>query len=159
MEKNKVKITVCGADYTIISEDKESYIKEVSQEVDTRIKRFLEKNPKASISMAAVLVALDFCDQYKKSASLTEEFRNQIKKYISENEKCHHGIELLKAENKDLKEKNISLELALREVERKAESSEKEIQKLKIKENIKKMKNEQKELITFSLASDEVLEN
>ena len=155
MEKNRVKITICGTEYTILSEDRESYIRAISDELEQDLLDIMEKNSRLSFSMAATLVALDYVDKLKKMQQRTEALKDEMESYISEIENQKKIIDNLKAENRNLNERNINLNSNMEKVEQKIGVLEKEIKKQKIKDNIEKMKCSRKEITTFSLSTDE----
>lgn len=84
MEKNRVKLNICGTDYIITSESSEDYMLSVGQEVDSKLNTILEKNPRLSASMASVLTALDYCDEARKANESADHLRSQIKQYLDE---------------------------------------------------------------------------
>ena len=67
MEKNKVKLTICGAEYVIASGEENKYMIELGNEVDEKITSILRQNPRISVTQAAVLAALEFADAEKKA--------------------------------------------------------------------------------------------
>ena len=67
MEKNKVKLTICGAEYIIGSDEDSKYMIELGDEVDEKISTILKQNPRISVTQAAVLAALEFADAEKKA--------------------------------------------------------------------------------------------
>lgn len=67
MEKNKVKLTICGAEYIIGSDEDSKYMIELGDEVDEKISTILKQNPRISVTQAAVLAALEFADSEKKA--------------------------------------------------------------------------------------------
>ena len=155
MEKNKIKITICGTEYTILSEDRESYIRAISNELEQELVDTMEKNSRLSFSMAATLVALDYVDKIKKMHQKTEALKDEIENYISEIENQKKVIDNLCLENKSLNERNINLSSNIENLERKMDSLEKEFKKQKIKNNIERMKCSKNEITTFSLSADE----
>ena len=73
MEKNKVKLTICGAEYIIGSDEDSKYMIELGDEVDEKISTILKQNPRISVTQAAVLAALEFADSEKRPS-----FRRKI---------------------------------------------------------------------------------
>ena len=79
MEKKRVKLNICGSDYVIISEDNEDYIKSIGEKVSNKISENLENNSKISVTMAAVLTSLDFCDMESKCNEKLNELNHKMK--------------------------------------------------------------------------------
>ncbi len=117
MAANKVKLTIAGSDYTILAEDDASYVKLLGKELDGRMNDILKSNSRLSVTQAAVLAALDFADECKKSTDTADRLREQIKDYLDdassakskadiarhESEKLRKEAETLKSENARLK--------------------------------------------------------
>ena len=79
MEKTRVRLHICGTDYTISSaEDDADYMRALGVELDDKMHELLEDNPRLSITQCAVLCALDYLDASKKSESRSENLRSQI---------------------------------------------------------------------------------
>lgn len=102
-EKIKVKINIAGNEFTVISEDSESYTLTVAEEVNNKISDIRKNNMGMSLSSAIILAALDFCDSMKKSEKDADNFRKQIKEYLTEAAKNETLTEQLKKENERLK--------------------------------------------------------
>ena len=77
MEKNKVKLTICGAEYIIGSDEDSKYMIELGDEVDEKISTILKQNPRISVTQAAVLAALEFADSEKKAVVSAENLRSK----------------------------------------------------------------------------------
>ncbi len=87
MGKNRVKVTILGSDYVILTEDPEQQILEMAAEVEDQINSFIESSPALSSSMASVLAALNLCDAKKKAEQSADNLRAQIKEYLQEAER------------------------------------------------------------------------
>jgi len=90
---NKVKINIAGTEYIVLSEDKESYVKDLADEVSKKMESMLASSNRYSMTMSAVLTALDFCDEYKKSITASDNLRAQIKDYLEESAKTRIEID------------------------------------------------------------------
>ncbi|MBR2715794.1 MAG: cell division protein ZapA [Ruminococcus sp.] len=102
MEKNKITVFVAGQKLTLITEESEKYVTDISQKVDTAISS-LFNNSGMSREKCAVMAALDFCDDEAKSRASLSKVKEQIKDYIEDSAK-------LRAENEKLKERIAELE-------------------------------------------------
>ncbi len=116
MAKNRVRVNIAGSSYVVLSEENEDYIRTISEDIDKKINDIKKSSTDISSLMAAILTAMDFCDFYKKSTSVSSEFSNKIQTYINANES-------LRQENSELRKKISDLEMKL--------------QALSIKSNIK----------------------
>jgi cell division protein ZapA (FtsZ GTPase activity inhibitor) len=76
---NKIKLCIGGQDYYINTDDDENYIRAISNELEGKITALTRQNPYLSATMAAVLVALDYCDQSKKALRQIERLNDDVK--------------------------------------------------------------------------------
>lgn len=117
MAANKVKLTIAGADYSILAEDDTRYVQLLGKELDTKMAGIMKVNNRLSVTQAAVLAALDYADESKKATATADRLREQIKDYLDDasaakskadlarhdSEKSKKEVELLKAENDRLR--------------------------------------------------------
>lgn len=83
MEKISHKLNVAGSSYKIVSEDSPEYMASLAKEVDLKIDALLKKST-MSTTQAAVIVALDYADTLKKSASSTDNIKAQLKESLKD---------------------------------------------------------------------------
>ena len=62
-----------------------------------------------SVTKAAVFCAMDYLDEYRKSAGSAENMRSQIQDYIADAAKAKLAADKVKAENEVLKRENAAL--------------------------------------------------
>lgn len=84
MVRNKVKLTIAGAEYAILTEDDVKYVAELGKDVDRAITQAMKENPHISVTQAAVLTTLTFADEYKKASTTADHLREQIKDYLDD---------------------------------------------------------------------------
>ena len=99
---NRVKVVICGKTYTIQTEESPSYLVKVSKELDKRINDFMDQNESASVTTAAVMVALELMDESAKNVADVDHIRAQIKGYVEEASKAQRELAQLKKENEEL---------------------------------------------------------
>ena len=75
---NKVRVTIAGAPYAIATTDTENYITALAKKLDDDITKLLDGNANLSVTKAAVFCAMDYLDEYRKSAGSAENMRSQI---------------------------------------------------------------------------------
>ena len=119
MAANKVRLTIVGADYSIIAEDDPRYVQLLGKELDAKMAGIMKVNNRLSVTQAAVLAALDYADESKKETATADRLREQIKDYLDDasaakskadlarhdSEKSKKEVEVLKAENEKLRKK------------------------------------------------------
>ena len=106
---NKVRVTIAGAPYAIATTDTESYITSLAKKLDEDITKLLDDNGNLSLSKAAVFCAMDYLDEYRKSAGSAENMRNQIQDYIADAARAKLAEDKAKAENEVLQRENAAL--------------------------------------------------
>lgn len=84
MNKNKIRLNICGAECTITSEDNETYVLALGDEVEKSIQSIMSKNDRVSLTLAAIITALSFCDESKKAVAAADNLRSQIKDYLED---------------------------------------------------------------------------
>lgn len=107
---NKIRITVGGIDYIISSEDDETYVRKIGDELNQKLDSLARSNPYLSTAMVAILAALDYCDNAKKAVVAAESAKAELKS-ISEELACarleidgaRREIERLNRENRQLR--------------------------------------------------------
>ena len=106
---NKVRVTIAGAPYAIATTDTESYITSLAKNLDEDITKLLDDNGNLSLSKAAVFCAMDYLDEYRKSAGSAENMRSQIQDYIADAAKAKLAEDKVRAENEVLQRENAAL--------------------------------------------------
>ncbi|MBO4853664.1 MAG: cell division protein ZapA [Oscillospiraceae bacterium] len=101
---NRVTMSICGEDYTLVAEESPSYMERVGKLVDSRLREVLSS---ASVSRtdAAILAAINIADELLKAQENAENLRRQIKTYVDEaaqakNEVSELKRQLFKAQNR-----------------------------------------------------------
>lgn len=91
---NKVKVNICGKEYTVVSEDSRDYILQITQIVDQKMQEIMKRNPSLAPPMAAVLTALNLADETEKIKVVAREKVNAqaaeiaaLKKQVDEQRK------------------------------------------------------------------------
>lgn len=110
MAKNRIKLEICGNEFVLCSDDSENYIRSIGDEVQKSITDILESNERLSVTMAAVIAALNYCDASRKASSSSDNLRTQIKNYLEDSsharmdaEESRRELERLRRENQTLR--------------------------------------------------------
>ena len=98
MSKNRIKLNICGSECVISSDDSESYIRSIGDEVEKAMEEILTKNERVSITMAAIITSLSFCDDSHKAAGGADNLRSQIKDYLEDSSRARTESEEAKRE-------------------------------------------------------------
>ena len=113
MAANKVKLSIGGAEYTIIAEDDARYVQSLGKELDRALAAIMKANDRLSVTQAAILLALDYADECKKATETADKLREQIKDYLddasaakSKADVARHEMEKYKKEDDALRAEN-----------------------------------------------------
>ena len=113
----RVKLAVCGTDYYITSEDDETYVRAIGEEVDKRMSEMLDSNTRVSTTMAAVLCALSYADDCHKANKSADNLRGQIKEYVEDSQLARLEADEAKREVERLRRELQGLRLRLAEMD------------------------------------------
>ncbi len=91
MEKNKVKVLIDGAEYTLVTAEPAEYVQRVAIRVDRKVKEIKREHPELTNSMVAMLVAINLSDEYIKLDDTADNLRKQIADYVK-NEKLYSSM-------------------------------------------------------------------
>lgn len=116
-QSTRVRLNICGSEYSVITDDSEEYIISVGQEVDKRIKTTMNDNPRLSLTMAAILSALSYCDECRKANESADNLRTQIKDYLEDSSKARLEADDARKEAERLKRELVALRKAVAEME------------------------------------------
>lgn len=115
MSKNSVRLTICGTECVVGTDDSESYVRSIAEEVQSCMQGLSHQNENASGAVIAMVAALSFCDDYHKANRTAETLREQIKSYLEDSSKAHLETEDAKKEAARLKQEVASLRARLGE--------------------------------------------
>lgn len=92
---NRVTMSICGADYTLVAEESAAYMEKVGALVD---KKMDEVMAAAHIGRtdAAVLAAVNIADELYKAQEAAENLRRQLKVYLDEANQAKNEVSELK---------------------------------------------------------------
>lgn len=101
---NKVRLNICGTEYALSTDESAAYMEEIGGRVERAMKELMA-NPRISITMAAVLVALDGMDTAEKALKAADNLRAQMKEYLDDNSRARTEADRLRQENSLLRQK------------------------------------------------------
>ena len=120
---NKVRVNIAGTPYAIATTDSEKYIQSLAKKLDEDITKLLDENENLSVTKAAVFCAMDYLDEYRKSAGSAENMRSQIQDYIADAAKAKLAEDKVRAENEVLQRENNALREQLAKLQAKAKAA------------------------------------
>lgn len=107
MAKNKIIISIAGSESVILTDETREYTLELAGIVDTRIRSLLQSNSKMTLPMAAILCAMDICNENEKNKKTLDRMREEIRCYLEQNAE-------LKLASEEMRKKNLQLQKELR---------------------------------------------
>lgn len=94
---NRVTVTICDQDYTLVADEAPSYMQRVGAYVNDKLKELLAAS-KTGRTDAAVLTAVNITDELFKEREASEALRRQIKQYVDEASHAKSEVSELKRE-------------------------------------------------------------
>ncbi|MDD2417665.1 MAG: cell division protein ZapA [Oscillospiraceae bacterium] len=91
--RNRIKLTICDTEYIVTSDEPESYVRELGDELDRSMSALVNADTRVSTTMAAVLTALTLVDETRKANASADNLRSQIKEYLSDNARARAELE------------------------------------------------------------------
>ena len=95
--ENRVTVSICGEDYTLVAEEAPSYMQKVGGYVDAKLRELLD-SAKVGRTDAAVLTAVNIADELFKEREASETLRAQVKEYVDEATRARNEVSELKRE-------------------------------------------------------------
>lgn len=111
---NKVKITICGKEYSLKTDDSPSYLTGLAKKVDAAVTEMMSSADNMSMQSAAVLAALAAYDELEKANGSIDNIRSQIKEYVDDAGQARAERDKAVKKESELKAKIASLENELK---------------------------------------------
>ena len=92
---NRVTMTICGTEYTLVAEEDAAYMEKVGAMVDGEMRQLMD-GAHMSRDNAAVLAAVNLADELLKSEQTAENLRRQVKDYLDEATQARNEVSDLK---------------------------------------------------------------
>ncbi len=115
---NKVKVTICGKDYSLQTDETPEYISALAMETEKQIYDLIKLKPGFGIQNASVFVALTALDEAHKAENNIENIRAQIKSSVNEAGRARAAKEKLAAKVKELESRIAELEKENKELKK-----------------------------------------
>ena len=109
---NRITVSICGEEYTLMAEENPSYMQKVAAIVDSKMTEIMSMGHISRMD-AAVLAATNMADDMLKQQSSTENLRKQLKGYVDDANKA-------KSELSDCKKEIVKLKQELEQLRKKS---------------------------------------
>ncbi len=103
MKRNRVVLHICDQDFPIATDNTIAYVKELGEDIDSKMREILGASKRVTFAQAAVLAALEYADSAQKAEKSIELLRSQISDYLADAEDSKLNFELVRKENEKLK--------------------------------------------------------
>lgn len=80
---NRITMSICGEDYTLVADESAAYMEKVGALVDEKMTQ-LQEGAHVGRTDAAVLTAVNLADELLKAQEAAENLRRQLKTYLDE---------------------------------------------------------------------------
>lgn len=94
----KLRLMIAGSEYVISTDDDPDYVTGLAAKIDERIKQIMSSSSRASVTQAAILVALEYADEASKGAESAVNLRSQIQEYLEDAARAKTDAEISKRE-------------------------------------------------------------
>lgn len=112
---NKVKVVICGKDFTLQTSESANYVINLAKTLETKITEVTGASSSASPFAASIMVALSTLDDLNKAAQRLDALREQAKSYVDEAGRSRLQYDTVIKDNRVLQTKIDMLEKELRE--------------------------------------------
>ena len=112
---NKVKVVICGKDFTLQTAESSNYVFGLARTLESRIAEITDANSSASPFTAAIMVGLATLDDLNKANAKLDSIRDQSKEYVAEAGKTRLERDAAMQQVEVLKSRVAELERELRE--------------------------------------------
>ena len=92
---NRVTMSICGEEYTLVAEESSTYMEKVGSLVDKKMSELMD-TAHMGRGDAAVLAAVNIADELYKAQESAENLRRQLKTYLDEAAQAKAEISELK---------------------------------------------------------------
>jgi len=102
---NRITMSICGQDYTLVAEESAAYMEKVGNVVNEKMTELMA-TAHVSRNDAAVLAAINLADEIFKSQEGAENLRRQVKTYLDEAAAAKNEVSELKRQLFKLQQNN-----------------------------------------------------
>ena len=95
--ENRITVSICGTEYTLMAEESPAYMQKVAAMVDTKMSEIMAGG-RINRMDAAVLAAMNIADEMLKQQGGTENLRAQLKGYLDEASRAKNELSECKRE-------------------------------------------------------------
>ncbi|ARP49465.1 hypothetical protein B6259_00295 [Ruminococcaceae bacterium CPB6] len=113
MSKHSVRLTICGTECAVGTENNEAYVRSLAAEVQTCMLQLSRQSVRASGTVTAIVAALSFCDDYHKEKEAAEALRQQMQRCLADTAKANQQAREAQQEANRLRQETACLRARL----------------------------------------------
>ena len=102
MEKNKVRLTICGVEYVLLSAKDEDFMQALGAQLHNDMTQLVQSNGRISATQAAVLCALEAMADACEAHTTAENLRARIQDYLEDAAQMKKEAEIARYEAEQL---------------------------------------------------------
>ena len=95
--ENRITVSICGTEYTLMAEENPSYMQKVAALVDGKMSEIMASGRVSRVD-AAILAAMNIADDMLKQQGSTENLRSQLKGYLDDANRAKNELSEAKRE-------------------------------------------------------------
>ena len=89
-------IKILDTPYSVMTDAGRTEVEQVASMVDTAMRELLDKNPRASVTMAAIYAAIQFADGKRRAEETADNLRGQLRSYLEDMNKLRPELRELR---------------------------------------------------------------
>ena len=89
-------IKILDTPYSVMTDAGRTEVEQVASMVDTAMRELLDKNPRASVTMAAIYAAIQFADGQRRAEETADNLRGQLRSYLEDMNKLRAELDELR---------------------------------------------------------------
>ena len=89
-------IKILDTPYSVMTDAGRTEVEQVASMVDTAMRELLDKNPRASVTMAAIYATIQFADGKRRAEETADNLRGQLRSYLEDMNKLRAELDELR---------------------------------------------------------------
>ncbi|MBQ6000634.1 MAG: cell division protein ZapA [Clostridia bacterium] len=78
------EIRILGTAYNVTTSENRDTVEKTARMVDETMRELMNRNPRASVTMAAIYAAIQFADEKRRSDETADNLRAQLRSYLED---------------------------------------------------------------------------
>jgi cell division protein ZapA len=95
-DKNRLTVTIAGAEYSVLSSESDDYMRRIAMYVDRKIADKMKANDRLGTTAATVLTAITIADELHRSQGNYRVLKDSLVRTCDDFDKCRKELAALK---------------------------------------------------------------